>query len=88
MAYSLYSFVVQETSRRFIHLYVSRVVAFSPQNRLMEDNLSSLSLMDIYRHRCQARHLEPDTPITRYYERLAGVQARGSQASHQVSNGS
>uniref|UniRef100_A0A6A7FXF6 Transformation/transcription domain-associated protein-like n=6 Tax=Hirondellea gigas TaxID=1518452 RepID=A0A6A7FXF6_9CRUS len=74
----------KETSRRFIHLYVSRVVAFCPQNRLVEDNLSSLSLLDIYRQQCQAKALEPDTPITRYYERLAGVQARGSQASHQV----
>lgn len=77
--------ILQEPSRRFINLYVSRVVAFSPQNRLVEDNPSSLSLMDIYRQRCQAKHLEPDTPITRYYERLAGVQARGAQASHQVS---
>ncbi|KAA0197800.1 hypothetical protein HAZT_HAZT001767 [Hyalella azteca] len=74
----------KEPSRRFIHLYVSRVVAFSPQNRLVEDNPSSLSLMDIYRERCQAKHLEPDTPITRYYQRLEGVQAKGVQASHQV----
>lgn len=30
------------------------------------------------------RGLEYDAPVTRYYERLAAVQARGSQASHQV----
>ena len=28
--------------------------------------------------------IEHDAPITRYYERLAAVQQRGSQASHQV----
>ena len=34
--------------------------------------------------RCVKRNLEHDSPIARYYERLATVQARGSQASHQV----
>jgi len=34
--------------------------------------------------RCAKRILEHDAPITRYYERLAAVQQRGSQASHQV----
>lgn len=28
--------------------------------------------------------IEYDAPVTRYYERLAAVQQRGSQASHQV----
>lgn len=28
--------------------------------------------------------MEFDAPVARYYERLAAVQARGSQASHQV----
>ncbi|KAK7043813.1 hypothetical protein SK128_007263 [Halocaridina rubra] len=61
-----------------------QVVAVSPQMRLVEDNVSSLSLLDIYKLRCAKKQLEPDTPITRYYERLAAVQARGAQASHQV----
>ncbi|XP_045594313.1 transformation/transcription domain-associated protein isoform X4 [Procambarus clarkii] len=74
----------KETSRRLVNLSVSRVVAVSPQMRLVEDNVSSLSLLDIYKLRCAKRQLEPDTPVTRYYERLAAVQARGSQASHQV----
>ncbi|XP_063882780.1 transformation/transcription domain-associated protein-like isoform X6 [Scylla paramamosain] len=74
----------KETSRRLVNLSVSRVVAVSPQMRLVEDNVSSLSLLDIYKLRCAKRQLEPDTPVTRYYERLATVQARGSQASHQV----
>lgn len=57
-----------------VNLSVSRVVAVSPQMRLVEDNVSSLSLLDIYKVRCAKRQLEPDTPVTRYYERLASVQ--------------
>ena len=34
--------------------------------------------------RCSKRGIEHDAPIARYYERLLTVQARGSQASHQV----
>ena len=34
--------------------------------------------------RCAKRNVEHDAAISRYYERLATVQARGSQASHQV----
>lgn len=34
--------------------------------------------------RCAKRVIEHDAPITRYYDRLAAVQQRGSQASHQV----
>ena len=34
--------------------------------------------------RCDKRNVEHDAPIARYYERLATVQARGCQASHQV----
>lgn len=66
--------ISQETSRRLVNLSVSRVVAVSPQMRLVEDNVSSLSLLDIYKLRCAKRQLEPDTPVTRYYERLAAVQ--------------
>lgn len=99
----------KETSRRFLHFTVPRVVSVSPQMRLVEDNPSSVSLLDIYKTECAKRfvlliyellHLkcmkrcyiwsflcrgvEFDAPIARYYERLAAVQARGSQASHQV----
>ena len=52
--------------------------------RLVEDNPSSLSLLDIYRQRSAKRGIEHDTPITKYYEKLATVQARGGQANHQV----
>lgn len=99
----------KETSRRFLHFTVPRVVSVSPQMRLVEDNPSSVSLLDIYKTECAKRFVlliyellhikcmnhcyiwlflcrgvEFDAPIARYYERLAAVQARGSQASHQV----
>ncbi|CAH2988559.1 unnamed protein product [Chilo suppressalis] len=74
----------KETSRRFLHFTVPRVVSVSPQMRLVEDNPSSISLLDIYRTECTNRGVEYDAPVARYYERLAAVQARGSQASHQV----
>lgn len=61
-----------------------RVVAVSPQMRLVEDNPSSLSLVEIYKQRCAKKGIEHDNPISRYYDRLATVQARGTQASHQV----
>lgn len=74
----------KETSRRFLNFTVPRVVPISPQMRLVEDNPTSISLLDIYKQRCAKRGIEHDAPIARYYERLATVQARGSQASHQV----
>lgn len=52
--------------------------------RLVEDNPSSLSLVEIYKQRCAKKGIEHDNPISRYYDRLATVQARGTQASHQV----
>ncbi|XP_028982080.1 transformation/transcription domain-associated protein [Diachasma alloeum] len=74
----------KETSRRFLHFTVPRVVAVSPQMRLVEDNPASVSLLDIYKKGCTKMGIEHDAPIARYYERLAAVQARGAQASHQV----
>lgn len=56
--------------------------------RLVEDNPSSLSLVEIYKQRCAKKGIEHDNPISRYYDRLATVQARGTQASHQVHIGS
>lgn len=52
--------------------------------RLVQDNPSSLSLVEIYKQRCAKKGIEHDNPISRYYDRLATVQARGTQASHQV----
>ncbi|KAB7505950.1 Transformation/transcription domain-associated protein [Armadillidium nasatum] len=74
----------KETSRRLVNLSVMRVVAVSPQMRLVEDNVSSLSLLDVYKLRCSKKAIEPDMPINRYYDKLAAIQAKGSHASHQV----
>lgn len=45
----------KETSRRFLHFTVPRVVSVSPQMRLIEDNPSSISLLDIYKTECTNR---------------------------------
>ena len=52
--------------------------------RLVEDNTSSLSLLDIYKNTCAKKGLDHDNPIARYYEKLGSVQARGAQAGHPV----
>jgi transformation/transcription domain-associated protein len=44
----------------------------------------SKSYVYLYAQCCAKRNQEHDAPIARYYERLATVQARGSQFSHQV----
>ncbi|EPQ15807.1 Transformation/transcription domain-associated protein [Myotis brandtii] len=74
----------KETAKRHLFFTVPRVVAVSPQMRLVGDNPSSLSLVEIYKRRCAKKGMEHDNPISRYYGRLATVQARGTQASHQV----
>ncbi|KAI4484537.1 hypothetical protein M0804_007103 [Polistes exclamans] len=74
----------KETSRRFLHFTVPRVVAVSPQMRLVEDNPASISLLDIYKQGCVKLNIEHDAPIANYYDKLASVQAKGTQASHQV----
>lgn len=74
----------KETARRFLNFTVPKVVAISPQLRLVEDNCDSLSLLDIYKQYCFSKNMDIDQPVNRYYERLANVQSKGSQASHQV----
>ena len=74
----------KETSKRFLHITVPRVVAVSPQMRLVEDDPSSISLLDIYKNSCTKLNIEHDAPIARYYERLAEVQSRGSQTTHVI----
>ncbi|XP_055697058.1 transcription-associated protein 1 isoform X2 [Phlebotomus papatasi] len=74
----------KETARRFLNITVHRVVAVSPQMRLVEDNPTSISLLDIYKNGCAKMKIEHDTPIARYYERLAEVQCRGSQTTHPI----
>lgn len=74
----------KETSKRFLHITVPRVVPVSPQMRLVEDNQSSLSLLDIYKNNCIKSSTEHDMPIARFYERLAEIQSCGSQTTHAV----
>lgn len=74
----------KETSRRFLHITVPKVVPISPQMRLVEDNPTSVSLLDIYKSGCSKLGIEHDVPLARYYERLADVQAHGSQTTHNV----
>lgn len=53
----------KETSRRFLHITVPRVVAVQPAMRLVEDNPASLSLLDIYKTTCNKLEREHDAPI-------------------------
>lgn len=72
----------KETSKRFLHITIPRVVAVFPQMRLVEDHPSSLSLLDIFKSYCSRLNIEYDAPITRYYERLADIQQRGIQTNY------
>ncbi|XP_049825027.1 transcription-associated protein 1 isoform X2 [Aethina tumida] len=74
----------KETSRRFLHYTVPRVVAVSQQIRLVEDNPASISLLDVFKKGCAKLNIEHDDPIHYFYDRLANVQSRGIKASHQV----
>uniref|UniRef100_UPI00359021B0 transformation/transcription domain-associated protein-like n=1 Tax=Myxine glutinosa TaxID=7769 RepID=UPI00359021B0 len=74
----------KETARRHLHFTVPRVVAVSPYMRLVEDNPSSLSLLEIYKQCCERKGLQHDKPILRFYNHVATVQARGSQIKHKV----
>jgi transformation/transcription domain-associated protein len=72
----------KETSKRFLNITVPRVVAVLPQMRLVEDDPTSLSLMDILKKYCSNEKVDYDSPITKYYERLTEIQQRGSQTSY------
>ncbi|XP_055838887.1 transcription-associated protein 1 isoform X2 [Episyrphus balteatus] len=74
----------KETSRRFLNITVPRVVPISAQMRLAQDNPASISLREIYKMGCSKLGIEHETPIVRYYDRLAEVQARGTQTTHTV----
>ncbi|XP_048580263.1 transformation/transcription domain-associated protein isoform X2 [Nematostella vectensis] len=74
----------KEACKRHLLFSVPRVVAVSPQMRLIEDNPSFISLREILGKRCDRKHIEADSPIALYYERLAAVQSRGLQVTHQV----
>ncbi|XP_012223234.1 transformation/transcription domain-associated protein isoform X2 [Linepithema humile] len=74
----------KETSRRFLHFTVPRLVAVSPHMRLVEDNPAAISLLDIYKQGCAKLGMEHDAPIAKYYDKLGSIQTKGAQVSHQV----
>lgn len=75
----------KETARRFLAFTVPRVVAFAPQTRLVEDNPTSLSLLDVFKERCARNNSDSDAPIARYYDKLQSFQSRATSAfNHQT----
>lgn len=76
----------KETGRRFLQFTVPRVVAISPGLRLVEDNPSSLSLIDILKRRINRNKssncdMDQDTPISEYYDKLIKLQTQGTPAT-------
>ena len=53
---------------------IPKVVAVSPQFRLIEDNTSKTSILDVYKWYCKGSEMEVDAPITYYYEQLGLMQ--------------
>jgi transformation/transcription domain-associated protein len=74
----------KETNKRFLNFAVPRVIAVYPQMRLVEDEPSSISLIDVFRSHCKKNNLENDAPITLFYERLAAIQKRGTDINHLI----
>jgi len=76
----------KETGRRFLQFTVPRVVAISPGLRLVEDNPSSLSLIDILKRRINHNrstccNMDQDSPIAEYYDRLIKLQTQNIPAT-------
>lgn len=73
----------KETARRLLYFTIPKIVSPQPQMRIVEDNPSSLSLIDIYKQhvKLQSRGRDPDAPIAIYYDRLLSLQNRGQQAT-------
>lgn len=74
----------KETSKRFLSFTIPRVIPIYPQMRLVEDNTTSLSLLDILRMHCAKTNMDFDAPVTRYYERLIEIEKRGAQINHTI----
>lgn len=55
----------KETSSRFLHITVPRVVPVSPQMRRVEDNPASVSLLDVFKGGSAKTGIEHDQPIKR-----------------------
>ncbi|KAL5252847.1 hypothetical protein ACHWQZ_G015572 [Mnemiopsis leidyi] len=70
----------KESCRRNLQWSVPKVVATAPSSRLIEDNTSNISVLEIYRWYCKNRtpEMEVDAPIAYYYEQLGRMQNEGS----------
>lgn len=62
------------TAKRNLKFTVPKVVAVSPQMRLVEDNPASLSLLDVFKLSCSKRGVEFDAAIGRYYDLVKNFQ--------------
>eukprot|EP00116_Pleurobrachia_bachei_P001302 sb/3461564/ len=62
----------KESCRRNLQWNVPKVVAIAPGSRLIEDNTTNMSLLEIYRWYCKTRtpEMEIDAPIAYYYDQL------------------
>lgn len=74
----------KETSKRFLSITIPRVIPIYPQMRLVEDNPSSNSFLDILRIYCSKSNSDCNAAISRYYDRLIEIQRRGAQTSHMI----
>ncbi|KAL7021314.1 hypothetical protein ACKWTF_011837 [Chironomus riparius] len=74
----------KETSRRFLSITIPRVIPIYPQMRLVEDNPSSSSLLDILKMHSSKSNTDYNAAISSYYERLIEIQRRGAQTSHMI----
>ncbi|XP_064401908.1 transformation/transcription domain-associated protein-like isoform X2 [Halichondria panicea] len=74
----------KETCRRNLVFTIPRVVAVSPQMRLIEDNKSSISLADIFKQYCSAHNLDWDCAMVKYYEALSHAQSLNEPLTPQL----
>jgi len=81
---NLYLCKHKETARRLLNFTVPRVVSFAPNLRFVEDNTSSLSLIEIYKQHVIRKGSDPDAPIAKYYDRLVSFQTKGNQITFPV----
>ena len=59
------------------------MVSVSPQLCLVEDNPTSLSLLDIFKKKCKVSQTEPDAPVEFYYKSLEKLQKSGQKITCQ-----
>ena len=73
---NLYLCKHKETARRNLNFSIPRVVSFAPQARFVEDNVTSLSLLEIYKQYAVRKGSDVDAPIAKFYDQLLTVQSK------------